>query len=235
MTTPNTGAAREVAPGRLKDFEDSADLDTSPSMSLPPRRHRPPKQATTPPPETAQPAPDATSEELPAPAATPPELSPEDPTEPAPPVANATAAPTPDVSTTQEAPTTRSTRAGSKGPEDRVRPSNVHIPVALLKPLEEKCRAESLSHGEVIIMSIERVYDRLPELIHPPATVGGGVFTAQRSRGARQSDGPLTPLNYRLRERDFATLDTIVEQFEASSRGHVITAALKDLFSDQLD
>lgn len=121
--------------------------------------------------------------------------------------------------------------AGLKGPEDKVRPSNVHIPVSLLEPLVSKCKTGGLSHGEVIIIAIENAHPRLQDLIHPAATAGGGLFASRRSRAARKTDGPLTPLNYRLREGDFATLDQLVEQFGASSRGHLITAALNDLFN----
>lgn len=122
--------------------------------------------------------------------------------------------------------------AAQKGPEDKVRPSNVHIPVALLEPLVSKCKADGLSHGEVIIVAIENAYPRLKDLIHPAATAGGGLFASRRSRASRKNDGPLTPLNYRLREADFATLDQLVDEFGASSRGHLITAALSDFFSD---
>ena len=119
-----------------------------------------------------------------------------------------------------------------KGPEDKVRPSNVHIPIALLEPLVAKCKTDGLSHGEVIIVAIENAHPRLKDLIHPTATAGGGLFASRRSRASRKTDGPLTPLNYRLREADFATLDQLVDEFGASSRGHLITAALSDYFGD---
>ncbi len=121
-------------------------------------------------------------------------------------------------------------RSTSKAPEDKVRPSNVHIPVTLLEPLTEKCRRDGLSHGEVIIIAIEGAYPRLNELIHPAATAGGSLFASRRSRASRSTDGPLTPLNYRLRVRDYQTLDQLVEEFKASSRGQLITAALQDYF-----
>lgn len=117
------------------------------------------------------------------------------------------------------------------GSDDTVRPSNVHIPVALLEPLEAKCRVDGLSHGEMIIVAIESTYERLADLVNPAATAGGSLFAPRRSRASRSTDGPLTPLNYRLREADFATLDSLVDQFGASSRGHLITAALKGYFA----
>lgn len=114
-----------------------------------------------------------------------------------------------------------------KGPEDRVRPSNCHIPVTLVEPLEALCSSRGLSHGEAIIIAIEDAYPHLQDLIHPPETAGGSLFASRRSgRASRSADGPLTPLNYRLREGDYQTIDRLVEQFGASSRGHLITAAL---------
>lgn len=119
---------------------------------------------------------------------------------------------------------------GAKGIEDKVKPSNVHIPVRLLEPLTEKCRREGLSHGEVIIIALEGAYPRLGELIHSPTTAGGSLFASRRSRTSRNTDGPLTPLNYRLRAADFDVIDGLVEEFHASSRGQLVTAALNDLF-----
>lgn len=120
--------------------------------------------------------------------------------------------------------------AGSKGVDDVVRPSNVHIPVGLIEPIAATCRAEGLSHGEVIINALEATYPRLPELVHPAATAGGSLFATRRSRSSRAGEGPLTPLNYRLRVADFATIDALVTEFGASSRGHLITTALTAYF-----
>lgn len=117
-------------------------------------------------------------------------------------------------------------RRSVKGPKDRVRPSNVHIPVRLLEPLAQLCHLRGLSHGEAIIVAIEETHPRLGDLIRPAPTTGGSLFDSRRSRAARTADGPLTPLNYRLREADFEVLDGLVEQLGASSRGHLITAAL---------
>jgi hypothetical protein len=210
MSTGNTGAAREVAPGRLARFEDADDLVVEPAIALPPRRRR-----TTPTGDKPAPA----QRDKPAAVA-----------EPAP------ARPAPDVADEPQPSGTGGTRRdkGPKGPEDRVRPSNVHIPVALLEPLTAKCKTDGLSHGEVIIVAIEAAYPQMQDLIHPPATAGGSLFASRRSRASRAADGPLTPLNYRLREGDYATLDQLVEQFGASSRGHLITVALLHYFRDQI-
>lgn len=206
MSTTNSGAAREVGPGRLAGFEDADEADLSPHLSLPPRR-RPTADAA------ASRRPVGRSAQAPSPA---PSRAP----------ATSEAVSTP----RRSAETATGPHKGLKGPEDRVRPSNVHIPVALLEPLEAKCKINGLSHGEVIIVAIEEAHPRLKDLVHPAATAGGNLFASRRSRASRSTDGPLTPLNYRLREADFQTLDQLVEEFGASSRGHLITAALNDYF-----
>lgn len=207
MTTSEAGTAREVAPGRLAGFEDADDGEVTPVLSLPPRPRR-----------AAAPAPAPRRRAKQAAQASPPTAS------------STAAAPSAAPTSTDSSEATAGPRKGPKGPEDRVRPSNVHIPVALLEPIEAKCKANGLSHGEVIIVAIEAAYPRLKDLVHPAATAGGSLFASRRSRASRSADGPLTPLNYRLREADFQTLDRLVEEFGASSRGHLITAALNDYF-----
>lgn len=219
MSSTNSGAAREVAPGRLANFEDSDDLEVAAPMSLPPRRKRAAPAPVTPPASAGE----RGAATLPAKTARPPARAAEPP-QPAPAVDSSQDSPS-------DAPVADSTpQKGPKGPEDRVRPSNVHIPVALVRPIEEKCKSDGLSHGEVIIVAIEATYPRLKDLIHPAVTAGGSLFASRRSRASRSADGPLTPLNYRLREGDFATLDRLVEEFGASSRGHLITVVLNDYF-----
>jgi len=143
---------------------------------------------------------------------------------------------TPQVDAPEEAAPTQPAGRSASLPDERIRPSNVHIPVALLEPLTEKCTAEGLSHGEIIIVAVEQAYPRLRDLIHPAATAGGNLFESRRSgtagRAARSAAGPLTPLNYRLRGTDFATLDHLVQEFGASSRSHLITAALSDYLTN---
>ncbi len=142
----------------------------------------------------------------------------------------------PQVDVPEETETAQPAGRSASVPDERIRPSNVHIPVALLEPLTKKCAAEGLSHGEIIIVAVEHAYPRLRDLIHPAATAGGNLFDSRRSgtagRAARSAAGPLTPLNYRLRGTDFATLDRLVQEFGASSRGHLITAALSDYLTN---
>lgn len=117
----------------------------------------------------------------------------------------------------------------SRRAADRIRPSNCHVPVALIEPLEALCSRTGMSHGDAIIAAIEHAYPRFAELIEPAGITGGNVFAPRpASRTARHAHRPLTPLNYRLREADFRTLDDLVEFFGASSRGHLITVALTD-------
>jgi hypothetical protein len=119
---------------------------------------------------------------------------------------------------------------GTRGLESKVRASNVHIPVSLLEPIAALKKQKGLSNGEIIISAIEATYADLKNLIHPSATAGGSLFAARHSHVPRSSDGPLTPLNYRLRGEDYVTLDRLVDQLEASSRGHLITVALTAYF-----
>lgn len=119
---------------------------------------------------------------------------------------------------------------GTQGLDSKVRASNVHIPVTLLEPIAMLKRQKGLSNGEIIISALEATYADLKDLIHPSPTAGGQLFAARHSRVSRGSDGPLTPLNYRLRGADYQTLDRLVEEFEASSRGHLITVALTEYF-----
>lgn len=216
-TGHHDGTAREVAPGRLAHFEDEGDPGDV-ELSLPPRRRRRTTAATTRP---VDPADTSTSAERPAMLGRPGQLP-----------ASVSRLPA-DAAETVEAATPEAivgVPAGSKGVDDKVRPSNVHIPVGLIEPIAAKCKAEGLSHGEVIISALEATYPRLPELVHPAATAGGSLFATRRSRSSRSAEGPLTPLNYRLRVADFATIDRLVTEFGASSRGHLITTALTAYF-----
>lgn len=201
MTSRNDGAAREVAPGRLAHFEDDEELSEA-TLSLPAR----PRRKTSSQPGTAGRA-----------------------TKPARSSAETGNGPARDRRT-EQASVAEEPPGGVKGMEDKIRPSNVHVPVALIAPITAKCKAEGMSHGEVIISALEATQSQLRDLIHPAATAGGSLFASRRSRASRATDGPLTPLNYRLRNADFDILDQLVDEFGASSRGHLITTALTAYF-----
>ncbi len=217
MSNRTDGTARAVSPQRLANFEDGdLDLDLAP----PPRPRR---DKNLPAPEAAPPAPRK------------PRKAPQKPSTAPVPAAEATVELVPPESSQdpQEAldEAAAPTEGAGKGIEQRVRRSNVHIPVRLIGPISEKTEKEGLSNGEIIIAAIEHTYDQLPTLINPAPTTGGNLFDSRRSRVSRSTDGPLTPLNYGLREVDFETLDRLVEQLRASSRGHLITAALSAYFA----
>lgn len=108
-----------------------------------------------------------------------------------------------------------------------MRPSNVHIPSHLMEALTRARIATGLSTGYLFIQAIEENYAPVKASIDPPPEVGGSLFGARRSKVARSGTGPLTPVNYRLAAADFETLDQLVEAANASSRGHLITEALK--------
>lgn len=212
MTTRPDGTARAVSPQRLANFEDEGeDLDLDLDLAPPPRPRRDAAPAA------AEEAPEAPRRPRNRPQKVP--SAPVAPTEPAPaPVVK-------DEAGSLSAAAEKADLAG-QGQRQRVRRSNVHIPVRLLGPLSQKTEREGVSNGEIIIAAIEHTFDQLPHLIHPAPTTGGNLFDSRRSRASRSADGPLTPLNYGLREVDFETLDRLVEQLRASSRGHLITAAL---------
>lgn len=113
-----------------------------------------------------------------------------------------------------------------KGVEDKVRPSNVHVSVDLVAPFSAWCEQMGLSHGEGIIYILEATSTDLPTLIKKPTTAGGSLFESRRSHPIRPTEGPRTPLNYRMRAADFAILDQLVDQFGATSRGHLISTAI---------
>lgn len=203
------GAAREVGRGRLAHFEDEAD-DSEQKVavpSLPPRSRRSAARGPVsgeggdPTPAAQDPAPQAG----------------EDAQDSSQPLVDAPAPPAEPAVAPARAP------AGSG---DRMRPSNVHVPVALLESIARTCKERGLSHGELIISAIEHTHADLAGLIHPATTAGGSLFASRRSRAVRSKDGPLTPLNYRLRASDFEVIDQLVEDFSASSRGDLITTAL---------
>ena len=112
--------------------------------------------------------------------------------------------------------------AGPAG--NRLRASNVHIPASFMPRLAKARDGRRLSNGEWVIVALEATHEQLGDLIRPQPT-GGSLFAPRATRAARTYDGPLTPFNIRLRAADFAVIDQLVEQFGASSRGHLITVA----------
>jgi hypothetical protein len=126
---------------------------------------------------------------------------------------------------TADEPGTEELGAEDAGPAgNRLRASNVHIPASFMPRLSKARTDRRLSNGEWVIVALEATHDQLGGLIRPQPT-GGSLFAPRATRAARTYDGPLTPFNIRLREADYAVIDQLVEQFGASSRGHLITVA----------
>lgn len=117
----------------------------------------------------------------------------------------------------------------SRRAADRIRPSNCHVPVALIEPLEALCSRTGMSHGDAIIAAIEHAYPRFAELIEPAGITGGNVFAPRpASRTARHAHRPLTPSTTASAKRTSAPSTISSSSSETSSRGHLITAALTD-------
>lgn len=205
-----SGVAREVPKGRLASFED----DSTPTFTLPPRpghartgstlsgddQQPPGDEPLTSAGEGGEPEPGSASGLQDAAQAG---------------AAVAGPPPTEDV-------------AQPSGPSGPVRASNVHIPVELLDAFTEAKATHNLSNGELIITAIEASYDELRRQLRPPSATGGSLFAQRVSRAPRTPTGPVTPVNYRLRADDYATLDRLVRDLGASSRSHLISAALRN-------
>jgi|GEM_PF-1267368 len=119
---------------------------------------------------------------------------------------------------------------GTTGSEDRMRPSNVHVPVELVDKLRDRSQKTGLTNGEIILVAIEETAaaGKLESLVHPGKTVGGSLFAPRPSnRASSLAAGHKAPVNYRLREGDYAVLDKLVTDYKAPSRNHLIVAALK--------
>lgn len=244
MATTEPGAARSFPAGRLSDFEgagDPGDQDSNFLKGLLPPRLAP---RSRPAPAPVEPDGDqvkaAAADALAGPRA--PEIGTAETDQPDQDAAAPVPAPTrPGGSIehigegirTARTPRKRGTRpapAEAAGEEEvdvpgtKLRASNVHIPASFMPRLAKARGGRRLSNGEWVIVALEATHDQLGELIRPQPT-GGSLFAPRATRAARTYDGPLTPFNIRLRQADFDVIDALVQQFGASSRGHLITVA----------
>ena len=217
---PTDGTARALPPGRLRSFED----DDAPDLAhLLPRR-------TEPSPDTA--AEPAEPSSLPAPASAPTGVVRGEPAtqrllKPEPATVELVDLVDPaDLQTSQtpQAPPVTASKHSQR--PNRIRSSSVHIPVPLIDYVAAERQRTGASNGEIVIAALEQTHGQLPDLISRRSSTGGALFAARVSRGVRLSDGPLTPLNVRLHEADYAVIDSLVQQHGAYSRGHLITVAL---------
>ena len=222
------GAAQELPAGRLRSFEDDDDAPDLGSLLS----RRAPRQ-------TEETEPVAAAAKQPAPRRRPAAPPAAAPATTVPPVKNRGSTtstkpgrgPRPRPRTPQaQQPPPEATEAGQQGRQNRIRSSSVHIPAALLDRVIAERDRTSRSNGELIIAAIEQTHSELPALIGRRESTGGGLFASRSSRGARLSDGPLTPLNVRLFEADYRVIDDLVTQFGAYSRGHLISTALTAYF-----
>jgi hypothetical protein len=203
------GTARELPAGRLRSFEDD---DESPDLaSLLTRRSPRSRQ------RTGSPAPDpGGTRGVEAPTVQPGEESSESPRRRS---ARSPAAQRGDTASHRD--TVR---------KNRIHSSSVHIPSALIDRIIAERERSGRSNGEIIIAALESTHSQLNQLIQRRDPTGGSLFATRPSRGARLTDGPLTPLNVRLYEADYDVIDQLVEKFGAFSRGHLISAALTAYF-----
>lgn len=213
-----SGAAREVPKGRLASFED----DPAPTFALPPR----PGQARSAVPHPAE----RKVEETPT-------AQEEVEVETGLINAGSADADTADEESEHDGSVTPTTPvpvppAGTGEVAGPVRASNVHIPADLLDAFNAAKTTQKLSNGELIITAIEATYAELRRHLSPPSATGGSLFAPRVSRPPRlPTTGPVTPVNYRLRPDDYATLDRLVRDLGASSRSHLISEALRTYLS----
>lgn len=151
--------------------------------------------------------------------------------------ATAAAPPTPVKAVRGSAPQQRAkTSSQNTGPtaerKNRIRSSSVHIPATLIPKIIAERSNTGRSNGEIVIVALEQTYPKLGELVGERGETGGGLFELRSSRGARVANGPLTPLNIRLREEDFDVIDRLVAETSAYSRGHLISTALTAYLGD---
>lgn len=199
-----SGAAREVPKGRLASFED----EPAPTFALPPRPGQARPAATV--------AAETAAEEAP-PAGTGVDATDETPGH---------------LDETGATTTDPGLPGGAVEVGGPVRASNVHIPAELLDAFNTAKASHKLSNGELIITAIEATYEELQRQLRPPSATGGSLFAPRVSRPPRlPAKGPVTPVNYRLRPDDYATLDRLVRDLGASSRSHLISEALRTYLS----
>jgi len=219
-----SGAAREVPKGRLASFEDAP----APTFALPPRPGQARKGAPGSTERDVEEAPAARKDTGSVDAGSLDAGSTDVNSADGGSVVEESGHDGPDTSTTP-VPVPSAGTGEAAGP---VRASNVHIPAELLDAFNAAKASQKLSNGELIITAIEATYEELQRQLRPPSATGGSLFAPRVSRPPRlPAKGPVTPVNYRLRPDDYATLDRLVRDLGASSRSHLISEALRTYLS----
>lgn len=106
----------------------------------------------------------------------------------------------------------------------QTRPTTTNVPESTATLIDQCRKDQQLSAGEVIVIAIEAQYDNLANLLQAPRRTG--LFQTHASRLPRRDDEPLRTISYRLTDADLATIDSLVEQFGARSRSHLISVAV---------
>ena len=113
------------------------------------------------------------------------------------------------------------------------RASNANIPTSLMKKVKARRAKDDLTYGELVIRAIESTgKEKLEKLVSPQEQIGGGIFDPRPQYRSNVTDGPFSPLQFQLRDADFAAIDKLVAECKAGSRTNLIRAALTHFLAD---
>lgn len=121
---------------------------------------------------------------------------------------------------------------GESTGDETPKPSSVRLPKDILEQLADARAETGMTNGDLFIVAIEHSAENLEALLFPGGRIGGGLFTSRGVRAKTSRDSDMSQATFRLRPEDFAVIDGLVQRFEASSRGHLILAALQGFFAD---
>lgn len=226
-----------IAPGRYADFENGGDDDDLGAM-LRPRSRRTSPTAN---PATTEPGPDVGGEVESTPAA---QTAPSPDTSPAPAAPRRTRASRTVTPADREAPPVPPTPVDAAAQVARgpIKGSTIHLPPDLVTLVVAAREASGRSNGDILIAALEQDPAVLSAALSPRGTVGGSRFRPRGVYGRSGAAAPdpvrgserkaVKPMNIRLYDDDYATIDDMVTEFGARSRSHLATAALTALLQD---